>query len=121
MMRDKGLSPDQKLQVMSNVLIVSLRGQDIRIIAEEKGSAKRTDFIDRLAETLEPYGDTRCIIIDPMIRFHGAGENDNHTATQFINEINRMCEMLPGNPAALLVHHSSKAEKGGARGASAFR
>ncbi len=120
MMRDKRLTPDQRLEVMSNVLIVSLRGQDIRIIAEEKGSAKRTDFVDRLVETLESYGDTRCVIIDPMIRFHGAGENDNHTATQFINEINRMCESLPGKPAALLVHHSSKAEKGGARGASAF-
>lgn len=119
-MKDKNLSEDQKREVMSNVLIVSLRGQDIRIIAEEKGSAKRTEFVDRFVETLMAYGDTRLVIIDPMIRFYGAGENDNHTATLFINEINRLCEALPGNPATLLVHHSSKAEKGGARGASAF-
>ncbi|AUR89442.1 P-loop containing nucleoside triphosphate hydrolase [Vibrio phage 1.123.O._10N.286.48.F3] len=119
-MKDKNLSPEQMLDVMSNVLIVSLRGTDIRIIAEEKGSAKKTDFVDRFVETMISYGETRLIIIDPMIRFYGAGENDNHTATQFVNEINRLCESLPGKPATLLVHHSSKAEKGGARGASAF-
>ncbi|MGL5395981.1 MAG: AAA family ATPase [Shewanella sp.] len=104
--------------VQRNVIVKSLVGEDMLIVAEDRGSAKPTGWADELAETLEPLENLRLIIIDPMTRFHGAGENDNHSATMFINQINRICRAT--GAAVLLVHHSAKSDVGGARGASAF-
>ncbi|MGL4753691.1 MAG: AAA family ATPase, partial [Aeromonadaceae bacterium] len=104
--------------VQRNVIVKSLVGEDMLIVAEDRGSAKPTGWADELTETIEPLDNLRLIIIDPMTRFHGAGENDNHSATMFINQINRICRGT--GAAVLLVHHSAKSDVGGARGASAF-
>ncbi|MGL4928005.1 MAG: AAA family ATPase [Plesiomonas shigelloides] len=112
------LDPMEMEDLKRNLIITSLVGEDMRIIAEDRGSAVATDMADRLVETLENLTDLRMIIIDPLIRFYGAGENDNHSATMFINQINRICRGT--GAAVLLVHHSAKAQVGGARGASAF-
>ena len=118
-MKDINLSDKEIADVQSNFLVKSLVGEDIRIIKEEGGSTLYTDFVDRFCEALSPFTDNlRLIIFDPMIRFYGANENDNHTATMFINAINKICQRT--GAAVLLVHHSAKHQVGGARGASAF-
>ncbi len=119
MMKDLHMTETQMNSVMSNMIVKSMVGEDLRIVGEEKGSAYVTDFGDRLVESVKPFGDDlRLIIIDPMARFYGANENDNHKATMFVNAVNKICQET--GAAVLLMHHSAKAAMGGSRGASAF-
>ena len=117
-LKDMNLSEDEKRQVGSSLLIKSMVGEDIRIIAEEAGSTKITDFIDRMVETLRPLGDIGLIIFDPQSRFYGGNENDNPTATMFVNAVSRIGREL--GAAQLVVHHAPKGDPTGARGASGF-
>ena len=117
---DESLTEDQRRDIASNTIIKSLRGDDVRIIKSDKTGIEITDFMERLAETLAPWGEIRMIVLDPMIRFYDAEENNNSHATMFINAANKLSNLLCGNPAVMLVHHSSKDDAGGCRGASAF-
>ncbi|CAG23305.1 AAA family ATPase [Photobacterium profundum] len=107
-----------KNRLVENLHITSLVGDDIRIIAEDRGSAKLTGFVDNIAREVEELGDVRLVILDPMSAFYGAQENDNHSATMFVNAVNRICKAT--GAAVLMVHHSSKGSAGSARGASGF-
>lgn len=117
---DNCYSEQDRADVMSSLLIIPMRGDDVRIIKSDKSGAYITDFMERLAESLAEWGDVRMIVLDPMIRFYDAEENSNSHATMFINAANKLSSLVAGKPAVLLVHHSAKHDLGGARGASGF-
>ncbi len=117
---DNNYSEQDKADVMASILIIPMRGDDVRIIKSDKTGAYITDFMERLAESLAEWGDVRMIALDPMIRFYDAEENSNSHATMFINAANKLSSLVAGKPAVLLVHHSAKHDVGGARGASGF-
>jgi len=58
------------------------------------------------------------ILLDPLLAFIGDDENSNKEARFFMNLLNEWCEKE--NKTFIIVHHHSKAEGGGARGASDY-
>lgn len=58
------------------------------------------------------------ILIDPLIAFIAGDENSNSEARFFMNLLNEWC--TKENKTIILIHHHSKGENGGVRGAGAY-
>lgn len=113
-----GMSRDEKAQILSSTLFVPLRDKDIRLIKRERGGdLEQTGVIRNLAASLKAC-DCRLAILDPMNKFASGEENSNNEANVFINAVRRVVDL--SGSAVLMVHHSSKTDPGGSRGASAL-
>ena len=114
------LSEEQKQIAYNNIRPIPLAGCDVRLETEEK---LVTTFNEQLWNQLEDEKETRLIILDPGSRFMPPeAETDNHQATLFIEQLERLT-MAPGGPTVLLSHHTRKGGglgKEAARGASAL-
>jgi len=69
----------------------------------------------KLKHTLKDFD---FIILDPLIAFFGADENNNSQAREFMNLLAEWADKE--DKAILVVHHNNKSTTGGIRGASAF-
>lgn len=113
-----GMSRDEKAQILSSILFVPLRDKDIRLIKRERGGdLEHTGVIRNLAASLKACN-CRLAILDPMNKFASGEENSNNEANVFINAVRRVVDL--SGSAVLMVHHSSKTDPGGSRGASAL-
>ena len=113
-----GMSRDEKAQILSSILFVPLRDKDIRLIKRERGGdLEQTGVIRNLAASLKACN-CRLAILDPMNKFASGEENSNNEANVFINAVRRVVDL--SGSAVLMVHHSSKTDPGGSRGASAL-
>lgn len=112
------LPRDDKARILSSVLFVPLRDKDIRLIKRERGGdLEHTGVIRNLAASLKSCN-CRLAIFDPMNKFASGEENSNNEANVFIGAVRRVVDL--SGCAALMVHHSSKSDPGGSRGASAL-
>lgn len=112
------LTREDKAQLLSSILFVPLRDKDIRLIKRERGGdLEHTGVIRNLAAGLKA-ANCRLAIFDPMNKFASGEENSNNEANVFIGAMRRVVDL--SGAACLMVHHSSKSDPGGARGASAL-
>ena len=113
-----GMSRDEKAHILSSILFVPLRDKDIRLIKRERGGdLEQTGVIRNLAASLKACN-CRLAILDPMNKFASGEENSNNEANVFIGAVRRVVDL--SGSAVLMVHHSSKTDPGGSRGASAL-
>lgn len=113
-----GMTREDKERILSSLLFVPLRDKDIRLIKRERGGdLEQTGVIRNLASSLKACN-CRMAIFDPMNKFASGEENSNNEANVFINAVRRVIDL--SGSAALMVHHSSKTDPGGSRGASAL-
>lgn len=113
-----GMTRDEKAHILSSILFVPLRDKDIRLIKRERGGdLEQTGVIRNLAASLKACN-CRLAILDPMNKFASGEENSNNEANVFINAVRRVVDL--SGSAVLMVHHSSKNDPGGSRGASAL-
>ena len=114
------LTEEQKRIAYKNIRPIPLAGCDVRL---ETGEKLLTPFNEQLWDMLEHEEETKLIILDPGSRFMPPeAEIDNHQATLFIEQLERLT-MAPGGPTVLLSHHTRKGGgigKEAARGASAL-
>lgn len=112
------MSRDEKIELLSRIMFVPLRDKDIRLIKRERGGdLEHTGVIRNLAASLKK-ANCRLAILDPMNKFASGEENSNNEANVFIGAMRRVVDL--SGAACLMVHHSSKSDPGGARGASAL-
>ena len=113
-------------------LQISNRGADSNISLSDSTRGEKTgaqNRFERLYESLEHHGGGEgwdMIVVDPLAQF-GSGdfEVDNGEASRLMRQFQQLTS-LPGNPAVLLIHHSSKSSKKGklahaVRGSSALK
>lgn len=98
---------------------------------EEYGTGAATSFATELFEVLKSKAEEAgagwdVVILDPLSRFAGPDvETDNAAATRLIQVLERFTK-LPGEPAVIVAHHTSKSDRthdtgtAGVRGSSAI-
>jgi hypothetical protein len=110
--REKLTLLDQRMK------IVSMVGEDMRLVEMERNQPQDGAFLQRLEALCRGR---RLVILDPLIRLHDGDENDNNVANKLLLAIQRVA--LKTNCTILLLHHVGKGDKSGwqaARGASAY-
>lgn len=113
-----GMTREDKERILTSLLFVPLRDKDIRLIKRERGGdLEQTGVIRNLAASLKSCN-CRLAILDPMNKFASGEENSNNEANVFINAVRRVVDL--SGSSILMVHHSSKTDPGGSRGASAL-
>ena len=126
MRQDAELDGDHEKRICERLFIKSRVGDDNHMTAINQGTIIRTDFGERVAETVEAIPELKLVVLDPVSRFRGE-ENSNDHATYFVEAVEALRKRL--GTTVLLVHHVSKdglragADKLGAeslRGASAL-
>jgi len=80
-----------------------------------KNRLEITNYFYNFKQAMKPYD---VILLDPLLSFIGDDENSNKEARFFMNLLNEWCEKE--NKTLLIVHHHSKGEQGGARGAGDY-
>lgn len=113
-----GISSRDLATLDARMKIVSLVGEDLRLVEMQRNVAVEGPFLPRLRQLCRGR---RLVIIDPLIRLHDGDENDNNIANKVMLAIQRIA--LDARCAILLLHHAGKGDKAGrdaARGASAF-
>jgi len=112
------LNRQDKEQILSNVLFVSVAGMDTRVIRKSQyGDLEHTEIVTQISRSLK-QANTKLAIFDPMNRFCGISENDNAEMNIFVSAMRRIADRA--SCAVLMVHHSAKGDAGGSRGASAL-
>lgn len=116
------------LEKMGQRLAVrSFAGRTASFLQGRSPTAIYEHFLDELKKK-EPDEGWSCVILDPISRFLGAdAENDNASATAFIEILEKLILELKGKPAVLFGHHMNKSSIAGiqtdqaaARGSSAI-
>ena len=104
----------QREYVMSQILALPLAGKEVNMLRGTAGNdLERTEFLARFGDHLRDVAldgqfGWALIILDPLSRFAGPDtESNNAAATKFAQAVETLCE-LPGTPAVLCAHHSSK-------------
>lgn len=108
-----GLSHAERKTVQERLHVLPLTGQSNIELTEPTGRGGgvcATAFAEALHKRLCDEGvEWRLVVLDPLARFaRGNVEGDNETATAFVQVVETLT-MVPGAPAVLLTHHSSKA------------
>ncbi len=104
-----GLSPEEREQVMRNVVPVPLASCVVPLLQLGlNGNIESTVHSQRIRARLhqgDPWG---LVVVDPISRFCGVNvEGDNILATRFVQELETFCA-APGTPTTLALAHSSK-------------
>ena len=85
------------------------------IKADKNGNFEISDYFFQFQKAMKPYD---IIVIDPLISLIFKDENSNVEARYLMNLLNAWIEKE--DKTLLLIHHESKGENSGSRGASAF-
>lgn len=112
------MSGEKLAMLDQRMKIVSMVGEDMRLVAMDRNQPRDGDFLPRLEALCRGR---RLVILDPLIRLHDGAENDNNVANKLLLAIQRVA--LKTNCTVLLLHHVGKGDKDGwqaARGASAL-
>lgn len=112
------ISEDDRQRLGHRMKLLSMAGEDMRMIAMEGNTVTEGPFTRRLEALC--YG-RRLVILDPLIRLHDGPENDNNVANKLMLHIQRIARDT--NCAILLLHHVGKGSGDNwqaARGASAY-
>ena len=110
------LDPSKHGPALAGILALAGAGLDTLALtrAEDEGRiGAGTDFADGLYAYLEanagPGWDA--VILDPLSRFAGPDvETDNAAATRLVQVLERFTK-LPGGPAVIVAHHTTKASR----------
>lgn len=119
---------DRELRaIKDNVGILSVRGMDWRLMKhDDAGDLEESDRVDYLIDEVKGLG-CKLLVVDPLIFFNGAAENDNIEMARMMATLDRIAEKT--GAAVLCVHHSRKIgpnatlddlAQGDVRGASAI-
>jgi hypothetical protein len=115
------LTDEERVTVGQRLVVIPLEGVEVNMIRGEGGNIERTEFLERFRRGLvQRSKDARqllsLVILDPLSRFAGSDtEKDNAAATRFIQAIETLTK-LPGTPAVMCAHHSSKVTAGNGKG-----
>lgn len=97
----------QRAAILAGVGVVSVRGLDWRMMYhDEAGDIQETDRVDYLISEIKALGDIRFVVLDPLVAFNGANENDNAEMSRLMFTLDRVANET--NAAVLVVHHVSK-------------
>ena len=122
-----GLEAAQLADLEAHIWPMALAGRFVELLKDGEPSGAHRD-IEQLLITHAPPQGWRLIALDPASRFMGVdAEKDNAYATRFVQLLERLTT-LPGHPAVVCVHHTSKSSRqagqgvraAAARGASAL-
>lgn len=103
------LTDEERAAVRDRIVILPLVGVDVRLVSDDPSVP--SEAFTQLREVLQrPGEDWAAVIFDPLARFAGVDENDNAAATRAVSTIEQFLE-APGNPAVLVVHHTSQASR----------
>jgi len=95
---------EQAMQLLrQNLKIESVTGHDVRLITEK---GEPTPFFGNVLATLAEYPGQRLIILDPLSRWYGGGENDNALGTFFISLLEQVAHTT--GAAVIASHHVTK-------------
>ena len=89
-----------------NFVLVPRHGQDNAIAVSEYGKLQFTGLEQHLSEQVNDHH-ADVVILDNAAQLYGAGENDRHAVTAFLN---RLTGILGDNRALLLLAHPSRAQ-----------
>lgn len=107
----------------ANFYPVSRLGKDNRLTEKFEGNiTQRPDWIHSIIDAAAEIHNLRLIILDPVSRFRSGDENDNESATKFVEALETIREAT--GVTVICAHHSRKGSTGETaddiRGASAF-
>lgn len=103
------LTDEEKAAVLDRIVVLPLMSVDVRLVSDDPSVP--SEVFTQLHEVLQrPGEDWAAVIFDPLARFAGVDENDNAAATRAVSTIERFTE-APGNPAVIVVHHTSQASR----------
>ena len=109
-----GLSREQRERVVTQIVVMPLAGKEVNLLrGTAENDLERTEFLAQFRAHLEKLATDEgfawsLIALDPLARFAGPDvERDNASATRFAQAIETLCT-LPGSPAVIVAHHSSK-------------
>jgi hypothetical protein len=86
-----------------NFVLVPRQGQDNALVSTEYGKIQFTGMERHLAEQVNDYK-ADVVILDNVAQLYGAGENDRHAVTVFLNTLTGIL----GHRALLLLAHPSR-------------
>lgn len=93
--------------IKDRVGVVSVRGLDWRLLCrDEAGNLQETDRVDYLIDEVNALGDVRFLVLDPLVAFNGANENDNAEMARLMFTFDRIAEKT--GAAVVVVHHVNK-------------
>lgn len=110
--KEERWNSNQKESISRRLKWRSFRGEDFRLVELSRdGTVSPSQSIVELGQYLEDEAGEdgwALIVIDPLARFLGAGEeNDNAAMHAAAAQVEKLCE-APGRPAVLLVAHTRK-------------
>jgi len=121
------LTREQRELAEAHITALPLAGIPVALTeGDGRGNVTETEALKQLLESLhQPRREWRLIVLDPLSRWAGNDtEKDNAAATRFIQTVEKLVA-VPGSPAVMLAHHTSKFSRRGetddataARGAS---
>jgi hypothetical protein len=114
-------------EISQRLAVQSFAGTKSCFLSQKTATPLYEAFLEAL-KSKEPEEGWSCIILDPISRFLGAdAENDNASATLFIELLERLILELRGKPTVLFGHHMNKSgvmgsytDQSAARGSSAI-
>lgn len=106
-----------KEALTKNLKIISHSGTNVRLVRLEGNALFETDNALYLTEAIQKHSAKLCIL-DPLRTLTDGDENMNHIQNRFIECIDKIRNTT--GCAIGLVHHTSKSDKSGSRGASSL-
>ena len=85
------------------------------LLERDKGVYKMSYRFEQLKAELKDYD---LVVLDPLLAFYGADENDNSQARLFMQPFMNWCKET--NKSVVFLHHSNKGDNSSTRGAGAF-
>jgi hypothetical protein len=106
--RHYDLDAEERELLRKNIHISTIDEGGATIVAPREGSQTvegRQETIDALLATLTSH-EAGLLIVDPLVAFHGANENDTAAMQLFIDTVKRLA--IEGGVSVALVHHVAK-------------
>lgn len=113
--------------LQERLFVRSMVAQDnlMTMVHPANSTVFRTDYAERLINTVQDVPNLKLIIIDPASRFRGGNENSAEDMTRFVEALEYVSRQT--GATVLVIHHANKSSMQGAdqtqsaaRGSSAF-
>lgn len=106
-LRAQKYTPKQQQAIGEQMGIVPVRGFDWRLVFhDEAHDLHETERVDYLIDEVRALGDVRLLVLDPLVAFNGANENDNMEMARLMFTLDRIAART--GAAVLVLHHVSK-------------
>jgi hypothetical protein len=102
---------DMERLIEERVVMLPLKGRNVALVSTDRrsGEVAEQPALEHLRGLIRDRGPFQLVILDPLSRFAGPDtEIDNSAATRFVQALESIT-LLPGKPAVMLAHHSTKA------------